>query len=511
MKLTKILCLLLTIALLVVPLWSCDDDGGGDTGGGGIGEDGSINWDEVDFKGATLKHAVSVYKTIGEGTFQPAKQYLRGPDEETTDEVLKKVVQRNSKVSNDLGLKVEYLDVDTTAVRDDIKSKVLGSSTDAPDIYTNDMSPLNFSVVEGYLTNVVSPTDKDGNPKTSYFDFTADCWNYDFMSECTLDKSKVYILAGDYNIDLVRMSYVLFVNKTIFNQNAQVLGFPDINEFYQYVRGGVWDYDMLTDMCDKIWKDDGKVKYKADENDSRLGMLINHTVYFIFIPSTDIHTFYMNDDGVPTMISDIDEMNRMGQKVREIWASGYTGDGIYYQNGLDCISLFMQNGALFAPSLLGELESDEFRNVTFDKGLVPIPKYDVRRQSDYHTMMNVGAELSAILVNAPSFTRASAYLQYINEQSRDVLTEYYEYSLKFKYNDDPAIRGMIDLVYETIDSPFGMHFENVILQYLEGDEGNGLNLHYAISKNMLSTFYETWRDPFKHALEKALEEFSKIP
>jgi hypothetical protein len=113
-------------------------------------------------------------------------------------------------------------------------------------------------------------------------------------------------------------------------------------------------------------------------------------------------------------------------------------------------------------------------------------------------------------VNAPSFTRASAYLQYINEQSADVLTEYYEFSLKFKYNEDPTIRKMIDLVCDTIDSPFGMHFENVILQHLETEEKT-LTLHYAISKNMLSSFYENWRDHYKKALDKAIAKFAELP
>jgi hypothetical protein len=170
----------------------------------------------------------------------------------------------------------------------------------------------------------------------------------------------------------------------------------------------------------------------------------------------------------------------------------------------------MQGGALFTPSMMGELESDEFRGANFDKGLVPIPKYDDSRQTDYHTMMNVGAELSAILVNAPSFTRASAYLQYINEQSEDVKNEYYNFSLKFKYNDDPSIRSMIDLVYETIDSPFGMYFESVIFQYLEV-ENNTFNLHYAISKNMLSSFYESWKTPYQRALDRACADFAKVP
>ena len=510
MKLKRILSLFLALTFFAFPLWSCDDGVDGDDGdGGGRNEDGTVNWSEVDFKGATVKYAISVKKESG-GTFVPAEQYLRGPDSATTDEVLKKVVARNAKVENDLKLNVAYDEVDDIAVLDDIKNKVLGSSTDAPDVYTNDMSPLHYALVEGYLSNVVNPLDGKGNEKASYFDFENDAWKYDFMSECTLDTSKVYVLAGDYNIDLVRMANALFVNKTMFNQNADALGFADINAFYQYVLGGVWDFDMLADMCDAIWQDDGSEKNRPDKSDSRVGLLINHAVYFFFIPSTGIHTYYM-EDGKPTMISDIDEMNRMGQKVRQLWEAGSpVKDGIYFEKDLNCIDLFMQGNALFAPGMLGELESDEFRNANFDKGLVPMPKYDAGRQEEYYTMVTGNAELSAILVNAPSFTRASAYLQYINEQSHDVLVEYYEFSLKFKYNDDPTIRSLIDCVYESIDSPFGMYFENVIFQYLEV-ENNTFNLHYAISKNMLSSFYETWRDPYKRALERALEDFADVP
>ena len=510
MKKKRAICLLLALSFLLLPLWSCDAGGSDDADGGGLNDDGSVNWDEVDFKGATLRHAISVYKESG-GTFGIAEKYLRGPDGSSTDEVLKKVAVRNAKVEADLNMTVSYDEIDETAILDDIKNKVLGSSSDAPDIYTNDMSALHYAVVEGYLTNVVTPTDRDGTPKTSYFDFTSGAWNYRFMSESTLDKSKVYILAGDYHIDMVRTANVLFVNKTMFNQNAAALGFEDINAFYRYVLGGVWDYDMLTDMCESVWQDDGETKSKPDKGDSRLGLLINHAVYFTFIPPTGIHTYYMDEDGKPTMISDIDEMNRMGQKVREIWENGSPAKaGIYYENDLDTINMFMQGRALYAPGMLGELESDEFRGASFDKGLVVMPKYDRRRQEDYHTMIIGRAELSAILVNAPSFSRASAYLQYANEESHDVLTEYYEFSLKFKYNDDPTIRSMIDLVYGTVDTPFGMYFENVIFQYLEV-ENNTFNLHYAISKNMLSSFYETWRDPYKRALEKALEDFADVP
>ena len=156
---------------------------------------------------------------------------------------------------------------------------------------------------------------------------------------------------------------------------------------------------------------------------------------------------------------------------------------------------------------MGELESDSMRNVDFDKGLVPVPKYDEQRQREYHTMVHDQAEVSAILVTATSFARASAFMQYANEQSRDVLTEYYEFALKFKYNDDPAIRSMIDLVYDSIDAPFGMQFKNMILDY--GGEGLS-DLSAGIPNNSVSSLYESNRSAYRTALDKALADFAKV-
>ncbi len=168
---------------------------------------------------------------------------------------------------------------------------------------------------------------------------------------------------------------------------------------------------------------------------------------------------------------------------------------------------FMKGNFLFAQSVLGELESDELRNVTFEKGLVPFPKYDRNRQQKYHTMVHDQTELGAILVTTTSFARASAFMQYANEQSADVVTEYYEYSLKFKYNEDASIRSMIDLVYNSIDVPFGMQFENIILEY-----GNGQTpLYEGIYYGSLSNKFDSNKEAYKVALDKALTEFNKLP
>ena len=55
------------------------------------------------------------------------------------------------------------------------------------------------------------------------------------MKGCTFDQNKLYVLAGDYFIDMIRMAWVFYVNVDIFNANGTDLGYGDINAFYEYV------------------------------------------------------------------------------------------------------------------------------------------------------------------------------------------------------------------------------------------------------------------------------------
>ncbi len=505
--------MLLALLFLILPLASCDGGSGDDVDGGGIGDDGTVNWDEVDFKGTTLKFAVSENQNA-EVTFGASNVYLQGTDESTTDEVLKKVKERNTKVENDLNLKVEYIPIDEwyDGVFNDIEMKVLGSSEDAPDLYNNDMYGLNPAILAGYLMNVKNPLDATGQPTTSYFNFNYDGWNMDFMEGATFDSSKVYLLVGDYHIDVIRMAWVFYVNKTMFNQNASSLGLgvSEISDFYDYVLDGIWDWDMMSDLSDKIWQDNGSIKNTADEDDGRVGLAINHVSEWIFESSTGLTTFQMGEDGRARVIDGIDEYQRMASSYRDNIQSVKTADGVYYYyDVISSTNCFIKGNFLFAHAVLGEMESKELRDVTFEKGLVPVPKYHNSRQEEYHTMIHDQAEVTAVLVTTSSFGRASAFMQYVNEESRPVLTEYYEFALKFKYNEDPDIRNMIDLVYNSIDNPFGMQFQGIIMKNY-ADTGV-VSLRDGLVGNTVSQIWDGNKTAYSGALDKAFAAFNKLP
>ena len=202
----KIICLLLALSCLVMCFASCDERAGGTDDGGDRGADGS--WDNVDFGGEKVYICVSANQD-SEVTFPACDIYIKGPDTTTTEEVQKKVLTRNKKVESLLNLEVVYSETDLSydLVLEDIEKRVLAADEDAPDIYNNDMYGLTRAMMRGYLWNVSNPgTDADGNEVKNYFDFTYDGWNYDFMKGCTFDQNKMYLLAGDYFIDMIRMA-----------------------------------------------------------------------------------------------------------------------------------------------------------------------------------------------------------------------------------------------------------------------------------------------------------------
>lgn len=515
MKTVKLICLILACACLILSFAACSGEEDGLDDGGERGPNGS--WENVDFGGSTLTVCVSANQGF-EVTYPAANIYTKGPDSGvTTDEVQKKVLTRNKKVADMLNLNVVYTksDLKYDVVLEDIDRYVRGAAEDAPDVYNNDLYGLDRAMMNGYLWNVKNPgTDKEGNTVKNYFDFTYDGWNYEYMKGCTFDQEKLYILAGDYFIDMIRMAWVIYINVDMFNENATDMDYEDINEFYEYVESGIWDMTYMTDLASLIWKDDGKEKNVADVKDSRVGLAINHVSDRIFLCSSGLTHLYQDENYVPHVLENIDEYEQMANKFRLI-QEGYksngkdpisVGKGIYYERDvMSSTTHFFDGNFLMAVSVLGELESAAMRGISFNKGLVPMPKWNEQLQDEYHTMVHNQAELGAILNNAKSFGRASAFMQAVNEESKDVLHEYYEKGLKFKYNDDKGIRSMIDLVYNTIDSPFGMEFDFAL--ELAADIKI---LQTAAADGTVSSTFESIRGAYEEGLRRALAKFDSL-
>ena len=466
----KLVCLLLVFVMLFASLVACGD--GSNIGDGGEKGD---NWANLDFGGATL--TVSVSKNDpDETTFQNSAVYMKGPDNAGTAEpVQKMVLERNNKVCTDLDMKIEYQETNWryNQVLADLEKLVAGAAEDAPDVYNNDMRPLYNAMLNGYLWNITNPgKNTDGSDVKSYFEFDHECWYKEYMEGATFSKDKLYILVGDYNIDIVRWAFVLFVN--VDRWDATFGGYDEdhaYGAFRTYEDAATfieatsdWYYDDIIALAGAAHIDGANQNGIADLEDEQIGILLNALSPRLFTYGSGYSIFEWTKngktvgecEGVPSLITDTTDLAAVGEKFTQL----YNAKGVYNYPSWDvtsseaCVNDFIDGKALMATATLGEMESSAMRGGNVKtRGILPYPRYS-DAIDHMTTIVHDQAEVSVILNNAKSFALASAYLQYVNEESTEILDFYYEDVLKFKYNDSRGARKMIDLITDNVTSPF---------------------------------------------------------
>ncbi|MCQ2385110.1 MAG: hypothetical protein MJ078_00305 [Clostridia bacterium] len=528
-KITRTVCLLLAVCMLLLTATACNDSGKKNIESGERGEDGS--WDEVDFGGEKLIVSISTAQDP-QGTFPAADIYTKGPDNtNTTDKVQTKVLARNEKVAKTLNIDVVYKEEDLTydKVADRVSTLVNNDDENTPDVFNNDIYGLLRAMIKGQLYNVLNPVDGKGNQLQNYFDFSYDGWYKDYMRGATMDASKQYLVAGDYFIDLVRFAWVIYVN--IDKYDATFATYDTPMPTYTHLARRIydnweWSYDDLMELSAKGWKDTTQ-RGVTNKEDDVIGFFINNVGDRVFTYTSGI-SFLSWESGtqgigtpyvVGTQKGGMEGQNAL-TKLAEKYKELYNKEGVLFINDvLPTVTMFMDQKSIFTMAKLGEMESVQLRGTDFNRGLVVYPKADANSDGPFHTMVHDQAEIGAILSSSRRFTMASAYLEMLNEESTDVLNEYNN-SLKFKYNDNDAeqakaVRDMIETVHDTIDTPFepllGGYIctltttQSTIYTLIQTQAKGGLN------NNSFTSNYTAYVDALQVATDELMDIFRKLP
>ena len=154
---------------------------------------------------------------------------------------------------------------------DTICTTVLSNDPNRPDIYCNFITDSVGASLRGAFANLYSTLRGTGEMKgLNYFQFTDKDYDeetnnlgymYDYMTTLTLSKFKMYILASDYCIDMVRSFLVVPVNVKMLNSIVGSIeedrngdGVINLDDFYEMVKNREWTYTKLAEYCDKIYQ-----------------------------------------------------------------------------------------------------------------------------------------------------------------------------------------------------------------------------------------------------------------
>lgn len=386
---------------------------------------------ELDFGGETVTIFVEDY-----GGYCGAEFYV---DETNGDIVNDAIYNRNSSVEDKLHVDLEWVALTHTwDTRDEYLTKFRTSvlAADAAfDIATGIGYFMPSFVAEGLLSDMSS---------LPYIDPDKAWWSKDYMEKSSVD-GRYYVATGDISLGMIKDMMCVFENLEL----AEKLG---IENLYDIVRAGEWTFDKMKTLTANIYSDlDGDTKIGRGDQFGLLFHNPNHFTGFLESFNVDIvdttggkfEFVFGNEHNVDVVEKLVDLISN--------------NDGVYYDptGNHETVddSIFRTGNVLLTTGWLAN--TDTFRTLEFDYGVLPYPKYD-ESQAEYHTTVLNNHSVVSIPVDSKDRDRAAAVIEALAYESWNSVTPaYFEIALKVKYARDNDSSQMFDIIRDGISFDFG--------------------------------------------------------
>jgi hypothetical protein len=431
-----------------------------------------------------------------------------------------------------------------------------GANAESPDVYVNFIYDLSYATLKGCFSNLLGKSRGAGELKgLNYFEFAKEDYKpdknmegylYGYMSNITTDQSKMFLLASDYTVDVVRAYFIVPVNVRLAESVIEdVIGDVnkdtkfDIYDLYALVEAGKWTYQTLMDFAAEIYTPAADNQGTVKLSDEVLGFAMTRdgfgesgflysTNVSIIKPTVDkygMDTYYLpdtNDD-----FFELCDYIATLSKAPGVFPY-FEGAGSWKQYGdksYDQIrTRFSTSNLLFGGvDLLGALENEQIQQMkeTDGFGILPVPMYKEGVGYNVH-IHNVGrvASISAITLK---FAECTAFLNYQSTHSAEILSSYYDYKLLFDVAaGDNGTKAMLKLLNDNVGSSFDKVTDDIIRHYHGMSSTDLKNLigttdprwHNLIASKKwdadMRTNYNAFAGIRRTALETFLEQYRKL-
>ncbi len=461
-------------------------------------------WENVNFGGESIIVSLSDYEPSmakSAGATHSVK-YIQGPDEYTTDSVQNAVFDRNTAVTEKLGLDVDYQYVTYTSNPDYstqvIEAYVMTDMEDSPDILSAKSYGVIRAAIKGMLHNALKTDDEN------YFDFTTDGWYTDYIYANTLNPEKVFVLGGDYFIDMLRFTFAILVNVDMYDEVFASEGGSE--SLFELINEGGWNYDELMRTADMAYIDAGTIG-KQDPNEDTFGMITSlpwTTINFFYSAGMDIFEYR---DGKLSYIEDISEMHNLVDKLIEMGGHASMLDP---QTSSD-VKIFLGGRSLYAlDKPLITLEGTLIQGMDDKVAIIPYPKY--YEDEKYRGMLCDDGNVGCILYNSDKFTESSAFLQMMMENSNGgkgtLVYEYFEVGLKYKLSATSHQIAMLEYIRDGMTSPASVVHDNYFAKSIGVTTHAALmNNSFKAKTNTLASDWEAQIDAIQDSMDTAVARY----
>lgn len=446
---------------------------------------------DVDYGGKSF----TVYTSVDTNDATNGDRFIRGTGEYTGEAINDAVHERNLLVQDKLGITLNFVEApyDMNSAATQIKLQIQSGDSEWQ-LAANDIRAFANISSSGFLANIYN---------NKILDLEKSYWYSDAMNDLMFIEGGMYLLVGDYFTDALASCHTLYVNEDMLNDV-----YNDGELINNLVFDGKWTIDEMTRIVGEMYTDsdgDGKVSANDTFGYSCVGMwgsciptLIGLDINFVERTADTVDFAFNNEHSVAAL----DKLHSL-----------YYSNGTYTSHGdIPSLRTAFANAQtlIMGYSRLGDFEN--LREIEFSMGVIPYPKFD-EAQANYSTSLHdtseigaipstiVGDELDFVLTCLEVFSR---------ETSKSVMPTFYDDGLKVKYADGLDDAKMIDLIHDSICSPFAVAYDStlgnfmlrsVFLDPLAADSINftsNYNKFYKVSKKML----DKTLDSFKSNLEQ---------
>lgn len=403
------------------------------------------------------------------------------PQEETGDILDDAAYQRNRNVEDRFNCKIAYtmLPGSFTEPTDELRKTIMSDD----DIYT-------LGILHPYagLTGIITDglvMDWNTIPNVN---FDKPWWNQSFNQTLSVD-----------NILPCASSDFIYFNSGCIYFNKQLKEQYIVEDLYQLVYDGKWTWDKLAEISAKVALDlNGDSKLGA-EDQYGYSIINNHRMVPV-TSSCDISVASKGEDGYLN-VSNINS-EHMNNIVNTYYNLCYGNDATWLCKS-DELALFQNGQVLFLHYVTQNIKV--FRDLNFDYGILPLPKYD-EQQENYYSLAQSNVMVIPVTVRDTTF--AGTIIEALSSESYfNVLPVLYETTFNNKYLRDEESIAMFDIIKNSLVYDAAWNYQNGVgvtyfFSNLIGSASTDTASYYAknhkAAEKMLRDFYDKTREAYEN-------------
>lgn len=349
------------------------------------------------------------------------------------------IFRRNSNVEKRLNVRItnQFVSGDNYAVSERLRNAA-STGDKSFDIAANSTYSTIMYTGEGIL--------RDLND-CEYLDLSAPYWSAGFNQSASIGSAQ-YLATGAIAITLFRYMFVNFFNINLISRvNRESL--------FDVAEDGRWTLDYLMQLTEDMYDDangDGIIN-KGDT----VGFVSNTEVYVDpYWSSCDNRILRKTEDN--WLVYDLD-VNRLSDTLGKVITLYFQKHALIFEDTNDnsiqdnLIDIFSSGKAANVTLRLVAVETEPFRTMTDEYGIIPVPKLD-EAQEKYHTFIHdqfTSFGINAMIGDDARFQMLGAVLEAMALESyKIVVPEYYNTALKGKYLRNSQSWIWLDRIYESI-------------------------------------------------------------